>query len=152
MREIATWTDIGAPPARVWEVLTDLEHYRDWNPFVREASGSVAVGSRLRLRMHPAHRRPMTFHPRVRAVVPERELRWRGRLLVPGLFDGEHRFVLTDLDGGGTRLVQSERFTGLLVPFLKRTIADTAGDFEAFNRALRRRAEGRATPADCSGR
>ncbi|MBH1934398.1 SRPBCC domain-containing protein [Streptomyces sp. AV19] len=143
MREIATWIDIGAPPARVWEVLTDLEHYRDWNPFIREASGEVAVGARLRLRMHPEHRRPMTFRPRVRAVVPQRELRRLGRLLAPGLFDGEHRFVLTDLEGGGTRLVQSERFTGLLVPLLKRRIADTAGDFEAFNRALRKRAEGR---------
>ncbi|KNB50841.1 SRPBCC domain-containing protein [Streptomyces caatingaensis] len=141
MRETAAWIDIGAPPARVWEVLTDFGHYGDWNPFVREASGSVTVGARLRLRTHPAGRRPRTVRPRVCAVVPGRELGWRGRLLVPGLLDREHRFVLTDLDGGGTRLVQHERFTGVLVPLLRRRILAGTGDLDTFNQALRKRAE-----------
>lgn len=36
----------------------------------------------------------MTFHPVVLVAVQERELRWLGRLLIPGLFDGEHTFQL----------------------------------------------------------
>ena len=34
----------------------------------------------------------MTFKPTVLAVHPERELRWLGRFILPGLFDGEHSF------------------------------------------------------------
>ncbi|MGK5547596.1 SRPBCC family protein [Streptomyces sp. URMC 127] len=141
MREIATVVDIAAAPGHVWRILTDLAGYEEWNPFIREASGEVSPGRRLRLRVFPGRRRPMTYRPKVKAAVPAEELRWRGRTLMPGLFTGEHRFVLTDLDGGGTRVVQSERFTGVLVPFLRRSIAATVADFDALNRALKKRAE-----------
>ncbi|MGW2597464.1 SRPBCC family protein [Streptomyces klenkii] len=141
MREIATVVDIAAAPGHVWRILTDLERYGEWNPFIREASGTVSPGGRLRLRVFPARRRPMTYRPKVRAAAPAEELRWLGRTLLPGLFTGEHRFTLTDLDGNGTRVVQSEKFTGVLVPFLRRSIAACAADFEALNRALKKRAE-----------
>ncbi|MFF7726919.1 SRPBCC family protein [Streptomyces sp. NPDC008001] len=141
MREIATAVDIAATPGHVWRILTDLDRYGEWNPFIREASGTVSPGERLRLKVQPAGRRPMTFRPRVKAAVPGEELRWLGRSLVPGLFSGEHRFVLTDLDGGGTRVVQSERFTGVLVPFLRRGITATIAEFKALNQALKKRAE-----------
>ncbi|GGY12150.1 SRPBCC domain-containing protein [Streptomyces hiroshimensis] len=140
MREIATVIDIAAPPERVWQVLTDLARYEEWNPFIRQASGVVAPGRRLKLKVFPAGRRPMTFRPTVKAAVPGEELRWLGRTALPGLFSGEHRFVLTDLDGGGTRVVQSEKFTGLLVPLLRRSITATVADFEALNKALKKRA------------
>jgi hypothetical protein len=39
-------------------------------------------------------RRPTTFRPRVLEAEPARRLRWLGHLLVPGLFDGEHRFTI----------------------------------------------------------
>jgi hypothetical protein len=35
-------------------------------------------------------RRTMTFHPTVQAFEPGTLLRWRGRLALPSLFDGEH--------------------------------------------------------------
>ncbi|MCQ8774632.1 SRPBCC family protein [Streptomyces telluris] len=141
MREIATVIDIAATPERVWEVLTDLPRYEEWNPFIRHASGTAAPGRRLKLRVFPTGRRPMTFRPKVKAAAPAEELRWLGRTVLPGLFSGEHRFVLTDLDGGGTRVVQSEKFTGLLVPFLRRSITATVTDFESLNKALKKRAE-----------
>ena len=37
---IHTQIDIGAPIGTVWDVLTDLAAYREWNPFVLEASDS----------------------------------------------------------------------------------------------------------------
>lgn len=53
---------------------------------------------------------------------------------------GEHSFSLTPV-GGGTRLVQSESFRGLLVPFSGKTFASTEASFRALNEALRERAE-----------
>jgi hypothetical protein len=135
MRTIERTIDIPAPPATVWEVLSRTDDYGRWNPFVTRLDGAFAVGERLRVTLH-AGRRTMTFRPRVVAHEPGRLLRWQGRLGVPGLFDGRHELRL-EPTGTGTRFVHSERFTGLLVPVLSGTLADTEAGFVAMNEALR---------------
>ena len=57
----------------------------------------------------------MTFKPTVLRVEPERELRWLGRLLLPGLFDGDHIFHIEPLAQTRSRFTQAERFSGILV-------------------------------------
>jgi hypothetical protein len=139
---ISTVVEIDAPPTRVWRVLVDLPAYREWNPFIVEASGTVAVGETLGLRMALPDRDPMTIEPRLLVVDPDRELRWRGQLVVPGLFDGEHAFVLTPLANGRTRLDHWERFTGLLLPIARSMVYEsTVQSFHALNAALAQRAK-----------
>ena len=145
MRSISAAVDIAAAPERVWAVLADLAAYPEWNPFIRSASGKLAEGARLTLRMAPAGGRAMTFRPTVLAARPGELLRWIGRLIVPGIFDGTHQFALEDL-GGRTRLTQSETFRGLLVPFTGTTMTRTEAGFHALNQALKERAE--RGPAD----
>jgi hypothetical protein len=140
MREITTTVDIDAAPERVWSALTTFDDYPEWNPFIREASGRLAVGETLTLRMYPAHGKPMTFRPRVLVVESCRELKWIGRLMIPGVFDGEHRFALGQI-GQGTRLVQSERFSGALVPFVNSIVQRTEHDFTRLNEALKKHVE-----------
>ena len=94
MRLIETAIDIHASAARVWSILTDFSAYSAWNPFITAAEGEARPGARLRITIAPPGRRPMTFRPVVLVAVPEQELRWLGRLLLPGLFDGEHAFRL----------------------------------------------------------
>ena len=73
---------------------------------------------------------------------PDRELRWLGHFLIPGLFDGEHICTIEPLEAGRVRFVQRENFTGLLVPlFMRRMEKDTKRGFEEMNRALKARAE-----------
>ena len=140
-KHIEATTDIGAPVERVWAVLTDFARYPDWNPFIRHIEGPLEAGGRLRVRIEPPGGRGMTFRPTLLAVEPGRELRWRGRLLVPGLFDGEHAFRL-HARRRGTRLRQEEDFGGLLLPlFGGARLARTRRGFEAMNAALKRRAE-----------
>ena len=76
-----------------------------------------------------------------RIALPERELRWIGRFLVPGLFDGEHSLRIERLDNNRSRFVQSERFSGLLVGLVKGTLAKTEAGFEQMNTALKARVE-----------
>src|SRR5215469_3448912 len=96
MRAISATVDIAAPPDQVWGVLTDLDRYPEWNPFIQSASGRLAEGASLTLRLVPAQGRSMTFRPRVLAVQPGVLLRWIGRLVMPGIFDGTHQFALED--------------------------------------------------------
>ena len=140
---IATAVEIEAPPARVWQVLTDLRAYPEWNPFIVAAEGKLAVGETLSLQMALPGRDPVNIEPRLLVVEPERELRWKGQLFLPGLFDGEHAFRLTALDGGRTRLEHSERFAGALLPLARLLIyEDTLESFRALDAQLARRAAG----------
>jgi hypothetical protein len=141
MRLIDTRIEVAAPPVRVWDVLTDFARFPEWNPFITRIEGVVEPGARLRVEIKPPGKSPMTFTPTVLAARPGKELRWRGRLLVPGLFDGEHAFQLEER-GGICSFRQSERFTGLLVPLLGGALAATERGFAAMNIALKRRAEG----------
>ena len=139
MRTIEHAVDIEATPATVWQLLTDTDRYKDWNPFIPRLSGRLVPGERLTLTVRPGTR-TMTFRPIVLAVEDGTLIRWRGRLGLPGLFDGEHELRLEPIPDGGTRFVQRETFTGLLVPMMPRVLDDTATGFAAMNAALRDRA------------
>lgn len=141
MKTMTAAIDVDAPPGKVWDILTDLAHYRDWNPLFVEAAGDVAVGQRITLRSkHPASGRLMTVKPKIIAVEPGAELRWASSL--PGIISGEHSFTLTSVSSG-TRVVQSETFRGLLTHFPGKTFANAEASFTALNEALRKRAETR---------
>jgi hypothetical protein len=142
MKQLRTEIEIDAPAKRVWELLTDFASYPEWNPFIRSISGQPAPGERLQARIEPPGGRGMTFKPRVLNAEPERELRWVGHLLVPGLFDGEHSFTIEPLQENRVRFVQREAFKGLLVPLFARSLeTNTLRGFEGMNRALKERAE-----------
>ena len=141
--ELRAEVEIDADPETVWSVLADFAAYPDWNPFIDPIEGDQEVGARLRIRIQPPDSRGMALKPRVTTVEPGRAFGWLGRLGgVPHLFDGAHRFDLEPLDGGRrTRFVQSERFRGIVLPFVRRSVLPpTLRGFEAMNRALADRA------------
>jgi hypothetical protein len=141
VRELRREIEIDAPPESVWAVLSDFAAYSEWNPFIRRIGGELREGARLEVRIEPPGARATTFKPTVRAVETNRELRWLGRLLLPGVVDGEHSLRIEPLDGGRSRFVQSERFTGLLVGLVGGTLAKTEAGFEQMNTALKARVE-----------
>ena len=141
MRKIKTSIEIAAPTASVWEVLTDFPRYPEWNPFIPSIFGSPRQGDKLKVRIQPTGKGAMTFKPVVLVAEPNRELRWKGKFLIDGLFDGEHYFLL-EPSARGTRFEQGERFTGLLIPLFRRTFDATEQGFRAMNEQLKRRIEG----------
>lgn len=143
--DLDTAIEIEAPTDVVWEVLADLDRYAEWNPFIVEASGTVAVGERLANRLQPPGGRAMTFRPRVTEVEPERSFEWLGRLGLPSVFDGRHRFELRATPSGGTTFSHREHFTGVLVPLMRRSLDEhTAAGFTAMNEAIKARSEAHA--------
>ncbi|MCD9623976.1 SRPBCC domain-containing protein [Rhabdothermincola salaria] len=138
--QIRTQIDIDATPDEVYAVVADVAAYPEWNPTIVETDGHGRLGEKLRLRMQPTQGGGMTFRPTVTEAEPGVAFEWLGRLGVPGLFDGRHRFELTDLGDGRTRLVHGESFSGLLVRPLRRMLDDgTAHDFEVVNAAIAQR-------------
>lgn len=140
--EIRTSIIIKATPEQVWRILMDFENYPTWNPFIKTIGGKAEKGARIVAYIEPPGAKGMTFKPKVLAATPNKEFRWLGHLFIPGLFDGEHIFELTDNGNGTTTLVQRERFGGILIPLFKKMLMEnTPRGFEAMNEALKAKAE-----------
>ena len=142
MKEVFSEIEIQAPAERVWQVLTDFSSFLEWNPFIRQISGQPKEGTHLKVHIEPPGGKGRTFRPKVLKANPNHELRWLGRLLIPGLFDGDHFFSIEQLESNRVRFVQREIFSGLLVFFLARRLeAKIRLGFEQMNQALKLRAE-----------
>jgi hypothetical protein len=136
--------EIDAPPDRVWRVLTDLEAYPDWNPYVVGISGGQALGDTLTLTIVQRNwDGPLTLFPVLSRREAPRTWGWHGSVGVPGLHETEHYFVLEPLSGGRTRLVQREEFRGWLPGWMdsEEHRAPTREAFQAMDLALAARVE-----------
>lgn len=142
VKTLHTEIEIEASAERVWGILTAFPGYPNWNPFIPRIVGPLLVGARLEVRIEPPGGMAATLRPRLIAADPGRELRWLGHLVIPGLFDGNHRFMIAPLGPDRVRLIQEERFGGILVPlFATELDRHTRAGFEAMNRALKEQAE-----------
>jgi hypothetical protein len=132
---IQTEVWIACSPQQVWQVLISTDEYPSWNPMITHLTGEIREGNVIEFS------EGMTFRPTILRVRPAQELRWKGHVLLPGIFDGEHRFLLVP-HGSQTQLIQSEEFTGLLVGRLtKGILQDTTEQMNAMNMALKGRCE-----------
>jgi uncharacterized protein YndB with AHSA1/START domain len=95
---------VDAPPERVWQVLVDLERYREWNPFTPRVRGPLVVGEPVHLtaRMWPwMGGLDIPMDETLRAIDPPRRLVWGERIL-GGLVVAE-RVQTLEPEGKGTR-------------------------------------------------
>ncbi len=141
-KEIKTEILINAAPEKIWAVLTDFDNYPNWNPFIKSITGDIAVGNRITARLEPPEAKGMTFKPKILTYEINKEFRWLGHLLFPGLFDGEHKFELIDNGNGTATFRQSEKFKGILVPLFKKMLdINTTNGFNLMNKRLKELAE-----------
>jgi hypothetical protein len=142
MIEVSATQEIDATAEAVWSVLTELDSFATWNPFIRRARGSTEVGGKVHVNVRPSLGIPLAFDAVVVSVTPNRELRWRGHVLAKWLAAGDHTFAIEPLDAGHVRFVQRETFTGFLPWLASRLLAREAKrGFDAMNQALASRAE-----------
>jgi hypothetical protein len=135
-RGVETKIEIATPPERVWAVLADIKDYDKWNPNMR-LIGDLSPGATIE-NIQGAGEDQMIFWPTVLVVRPDQELRWLGHFKVPGLFDGEHYFLLRPTPNG-TELTQGERFHGVALWFYD--VNQVVPDFAKVNESLKVRAE-----------
>jgi hypothetical protein len=84
----------------------------------------------------------MTIKPTVTAVETGRTFEWFGHHGFSGIFDGRHRFDLAPTPPGGTHVIHSEYFSGVLVRLLRKSLdTKTKQGFEEMNTVLKARAE-----------
>ncbi|NJK63167.1 MAG: SRPBCC domain-containing protein [Synechococcaceae cyanobacterium SM2_3_1] len=94
MKEVCQSIEIHASPGQVWGILTEFSQYPNWNPFLTQIEGELKAGSKLLIQVCSPQGQRFRFKPLLLEVDPERQVKWRGRFLLPGILDGLHTFLL----------------------------------------------------------
>ena len=128
--------NIRAPAGHIWSLLTDANGFPRWNSTVTRVEGQIREGERLRIHVPGTDR---TFTPRVSGVVPDGRMTWTGGLFP--VFKGVRTFELRPCDDGSTEFVMEERFSGLMLPFVKGSMPDFGPVFERYANDLKHEAE-----------
>jgi len=141
MKELRTEIEIQAAPEKVWQILTSLDKYPEWNPLIRRAIGTAKLGEKVDINVG-SETKEMILHCVVVKVEPNKQLAWKYNVGMPFLFEGEHSFAIEPLGSNKVKFVDIETFKGLLV-FTQAKDIDTnsKAGFEAMDRALKTRAE-----------
>ena len=141
-REIKTEIVINASTEEIWDVLLNHKEYPEWNPFIKKISGSVVQGENLAVTIQTENNKPMDFTPIVLMNKENEEFRWKGKLIVNGVFDGEHYFTVEKIETNRVKFIQGENFSGILSGlFMLMIREDTEGGFKSMNMALKNRVE-----------
>jgi len=142
VRELRAEIQISAPIDQVWQVLTDFDRWKDWNPMVNQASGSAAVDSKLTITMRgPDAKDAMKYQPIVMEATPPKSFRWRATMMSGFMFTNDRVFELKE-NNGGTLLVNKEEFSGLMVPmFWGKMTPFVVPMLEQMNKALKNKME-----------
>lgn len=139
IKEIRTSVKIDASKEKVWKTLTEFNNYSAWNSFIISIKGNIKIGNTIEVQL-----KGITFKPVVKTLIINREFKWLGHLWIKGLFDGEHKFKLTENTDGTTHFEQSEVFKGVLVRFFAKNLdTNTKKGFETMNKELKFRVENR---------
>lgn len=134
---IKTQIEINATPETIWNILSNFEAYEKWNPFITSIKGILIEGTNLQIIAGG-----MSFKPTILRVKQYKEIRWLGKLVFSGLFDGEHSFQIIDNKNGTSTFKHKEYFSGILVTLFKRKLEkDTKAGFIEMNQKLKHLAE-----------
>lgn len=132
---------INATKEQVWKVLTELNNYENWNPFIINSEGEIQAGSRITNTMLNGNKK-MIFKPIITVCQLHEHFEWLGHLYFNGLFDGRHYFKLEEKENGRTKVIQGEYFSGILSKLILKSIwNDTKNNFNAMNLALKNEIE-----------
>ena len=131
--------EIAAPPELVWEVLTTIDRWPDWNPAVKKISmpDGATEGSVFRWKAGPG-----TITSTLQRVEPPRLIAWTGRTF--GI-KADHVYTLEPRDGK-TLVRTEESYDGLVSRLFRGPLQKTLDQALAEGlRYLRTEAERRST-------
>jgi len=142
MRELSTIISISAPISEVWNILTDFENWPAWNPIVNKTSGSISMGSALKVTMSGSDGKDaQSYSPMITKFEEPNYFRWRAKMMAEFLFTNDKVLELSS-DGEGTKIVHKELFSGMLVPlFWNKLSQGVTPMLESMNEALKKEAE-----------
>jgi hypothetical protein len=128
--------NIHANAESIWTLLTNAQDFPRWNSTVTRIDGQIREGAQLRLHVPGTER---TFTPKVSGVVPRERMTGTGGSAP--MFTGVRTFELRPRSDGSTDFAMEERFSGLMLPLVKKSRPDFGPIFERYANDLKKEAE-----------
>jgi hypothetical protein len=142
LKTIETKVVIDSSAEKIWNILTNFEEYELWNPFMTKVVGDTILGSKIEVNIKTMSGKNRTYYPIITKCETEKELRWKGKSILPGIFDGERIFTLERSDDHRVLFSHKEIFSGLGVKFVGNKLDENLREsFVKMNEALKARAE-----------
>lgn len=134
-------TDIAAPPAVVWEVITDLRRYGEWNPFVVACESTLRPGEAITMQVKLG-RRPQKQVEWMTDYDEGRGFAYRMKPVPAGALSSERSHALEDLGGNRTRYRSHFALKGWLAPLVRGLLGGRLqAGFGGMTEGIRQRAE-----------
>jgi len=133
---------IHAPAARVWQVLTELEKYPDWNPFTVKAESTLKIGDPVALTIPRGGK--MTTQTMVLEILDEpKKIAWRlPKMIHKKLFTAYRVQTITEIDSNSCIYETSDTFSGWIAGRIYKMTADyVMENLTATGAALKNEAE-----------
>ena len=133
--------EIPAPAELVWEVISDLPRYGEWNPFCIEVRSTLKPGDpidmRVRLLSRPQFQREYMIE-----CTPGRGFAYRMKPVPAGALSSLRRHAITPLDARTCRYHSYFELRGWLMPLVRGLLgARLRTGFEGMSTAVQQRAE-----------
>ncbi|HYE44181.1 MAG TPA: SRPBCC domain-containing protein [Caulobacter sp.] len=135
---------IAANTDSIWEVLSDLEHWGDWNPLYPRAAGTIRIGAALDIDEHVPGLKVHNIRPVVLDWAPYDHIHWKTSMW-RGWASSTRFLEIEELAPGSCIFSNGEVFSGLLVDLaVPRSIRPKIRQgFAAMGEALKAEAEKR---------
>jgi uncharacterized protein YndB with AHSA1/START domain len=135
--------EIDAPPEVVFDILTDLARYPDWNPFTPHIDSSLELGTPVRMKVRLGNTSKLSEQVEY-VTANERPIRlcWGADIPWRFLIRADRCQTLEPLEGGRTRYICTDAISGLLAPLVIRFFGPgMQRGFDDCALALKKRAE-----------
>ena len=142
MKAIETHIIVDCTPEKIWDILTNFEKYESWNPFMTKVEGDAKLGAKIKVQIRTMRGKQRIYHPTITRFEINKELRWKGKSFLPGIFDGERIFLINKTADNKVAFFHKELFSGLGVKLVGNKLDENLSEgFEKMNLALKKRAE-----------
>lgn len=125
----------------IWEIISDLESWAEWNPLYPKASGVLRIGAPLELILALPGKPSRPIRPTVLDWVPREQIHWKDSVM-GGIVNTVRYIEIEALSETGCVFSNGEIYVGMLAPQVvasrKRILRQ---GFAAMGEALRERAE-----------
>jgi hypothetical protein len=137
--DIKTTIDIEASASEIWQALTELDAYQQWNPMLQNVRSELTPGATVGFEVLREGKKPLKLKARITRADEGAALVWKGGSVA--LVRGEHYFRIEPLNDGHCRFHHGEHFAGTLIPLLSPTLKKARSQYESMNEALKHRVE-----------
>jgi hypothetical protein len=142
LKTIETQIKANSTPEKIWKILINFEEYELWNPFMIKVVGDAKLGSKIMVKIQTVRGKQRTYYPTITRLEINKELRWKGKSFLPGIFDGERIFIIEKSTDNKVSFIHKEIFTGLGVKLVGDKLdEDLRESFDKMNIALKTKAE-----------